>query len=122
YSYHMAAALSYQMPACAYSLIANPSLHYLEATLAMLESYGFGGDASACVTGSGMAAIFMATNPFLAHERCAGADGGHRSGVRMNIVASAKCYGGTVIRFRQRVAAAGGGEGRCGRAPLNAAG
>ncbi|HJZ45713.1 MAG TPA: PLP-dependent transferase, partial [Roseiflexaceae bacterium] len=116
---HMAAALSYQMPAWAYSRIANPTLHYLEATLAMLESYGFGGDASACVTGSGMAAIFMATNPFLAHERCAGADGGHRSGVRMNIVASAKCYGGTFMLFSQRYAAERGVEVRWVRDPLN---
>ena len=62
---HMEAALAYLMPAWVYSRIANPTVHYLEETLALLEGYGFDGEASAVATASGMAAVFMATNPFL---------------------------------------------------------
>src|SRR5215470_14087983 len=47
---HMAAALSYQMPAWANSQIATPTLHYLEATLAKLENYPSNNDANPCVT------------------------------------------------------------------------
>ena len=38
---HMEAALAYLMPSWTYSRIANPTLHYLEETLAMLEGYGY---------------------------------------------------------------------------------
>ena len=87
---HMEAALAYLMPSWAYSRIANPTIGYLEETLALLEAYGFSGETSACVTGSGMSAIFMATNPFLSGSG------------PMNIVASAKCYGGTFMLFMER--------------------
>ena len=40
---HMEAALAYLMPSWTYSRIANPTEHYLEQTLALLESYGFDG-------------------------------------------------------------------------------
>lgn len=91
---HMEAALGYLMPAWAYSRVANPTVGYLEETVALLEGYGFAGEVSACATSSGMAAIFMATNPFL--DQDSGPSG------PMNIVASAKCYGGTYMLFNQR--------------------
>lgn len=94
---HMEAALAYLTPSWTYTRIANPTVHYLEQTLAMLEGYEYTGATTACVTGSGMSAIFMATNPFL--MRVSGDNG------RMNIVASAKCYGGTFVLFSQRYAA-----------------
>ena len=111
---HMEAALAYLMPSWTYSRIANPTLGYLEDTLALLESYQFDGEASACVTGSGMAAVFMATNPFLAQDQVAG-----KSPTVMNIVASAKCYGGTFMLFTQRYAAERGVELRWVRDPLD---
>ena len=91
---HMEAALAYLMPAWVYSRIANPTVHYLEETLALLEGYGFDGETSALATSSGMSAVFMATNPFLAQ-----AEPG------TNIVASARCYGGTFMLFSQRYGA-----------------
>ncbi len=89
---HLEAALAYMIPAWGYTRIANPSLHYMEQTIALLESYGFDGDADATATSSGMAAIHMATNPFLNHEY----------GKKMNIVASGNCYGGTFMLFGER--------------------
>ncbi len=94
---HLEAALGYLMPAWGYSRIANPSLHYLEETLALLESYGTDIRASALVTGSGMAAVHLATSQFLREER-----GVH---ARPNIVVSAKCYGGTFMLFTERYGA-----------------
>jgi O-acetylhomoserine/O-acetylserine sulfhydrylase-like pyridoxal-dependent enzyme len=91
----MEAALAYLVPAWGYSRIANPTLGYLEETLALLESYGSTAEASACVTSSGMSAIHMATNPFL----------DVRAGGRTNIVAGARCYGGTFMLFQERYAA-----------------
>lgn len=105
---HMEAALAYLMPSWAYSRIANPTTGYLEETLALLEGYGYDGEVSACVTSSGMSAIFMATNPFLAHPRPG-----------MNIVVSAKCYGGTFMLFSQRYGAERGVEIRWVQNPLN---
>ncbi len=107
---HMEAALAYLMPAWAYTRIANPGLHYLEQALALLEGYGFAGETSACMTSSGMAAVFMATNPFLTQEG---------SNTVMNIVASAKCYGGTFMLFNQRYAKERGIELRWVRDPLD---
>lgn len=97
---HMEAALAYLAPSWTYSRIANPTTHYLEETLALLEGYGLPDDlgVSACVTGSGAAAVFMATNPFLMKQP------GHRMKDR-NIVVSAKCYGGTFMLFSERYAA-----------------
>lgn len=91
---HLEAALGYMMPAWGYSRIANPTVGYLEATLAMLEGYGFDGGVSAMVTSSGMSAVFMATNPFLSTEF--GPDG--------NFVSAVKLYGGTYQLFSERYA------------------
>ncbi len=113
---HMEAALAYLMPSWTYTRIANPTLCYLEETVALLESYGFEGEASACATASGMAAVFMATNPFLAHA----SNGRNGSGTEpINIVASAKCYGGTFMLFSQRYAAERGVEVRWVADPLD---
>jgi O-acetylhomoserine/O-acetylserine sulfhydrylase-like pyridoxal-dependent enzyme len=116
---HMEAALAYLMPSWTYSRIANPTLHYLEETLALLEGYGYEGEVSACATASGMAAVFMATNPFLATSNPAGGNGRH--GGHINIVVSAKCYGGTFMLFNQRYAAERGVELRWVRNPLDVA-
>ncbi|MFO7634343.1 MAG: aminotransferase class I/II-fold pyridoxal phosphate-dependent enzyme [Caldilinea sp.] len=113
---HMETALAYQMPSWAYARIANPTQGYLEETLALLEGYGYDGEVSATVTSSGMAAIFMATNPFLMRE--SGGSNGHGP-ARSNIVASAKCYGGTFMLFSQRYQAERGIEVRWVRNPLD---
>jgi len=91
---HMEAALAYLMPAWVYSRIANPTVHYLEETLALLEGYGLDEEVSALATSSGMSAVFMATNPFL-----------EKPDPGMNIVASARCYGGTFMLFNERYGA-----------------
>jgi O-acetylhomoserine/O-acetylserine sulfhydrylase-like pyridoxal-dependent enzyme len=110
---HMEAALSYQMPAWIYSRVANPTVHYLEETLALLEAYGCPFAATACATGSGMAATAMATAPFLSV-----ADG---PTARMNVVVSARCYGGTFMLFSERYAVERGVDVRWVRDPLNLA-
>jgi len=89
----MECALAYRMPSWTYTRIANPTVHYLEETLALLETYGSEVRASACGTASGMAAVFMATEPFLSMDD---------SLPPPNIVASAKCYGGTFMLFSER--------------------
>ncbi|MEM7737232.1 MAG: aminotransferase class I/II-fold pyridoxal phosphate-dependent enzyme [Deinococcota bacterium] len=91
---HLETALAYQMPAWGYTRIANPSIHYLEQTLSLLESYGCEEAADAVVTGSGMSAVFAATQPFLSREYAQD----------MNIVVSGKCYGGTFQLFAERYA------------------
>ena len=105
---HMEAALAYLMPAWVYSRIANPTVHYLEETLALLEGYGFDGEASAVATASGMAAVFMATNPFL-----------EKPEPGTNIVASCRCYGGTFMLFAQRYGNERGIDIRWVRNPLD---
>jgi O-acetylhomoserine/O-acetylserine sulfhydrylase-like pyridoxal-dependent enzyme len=106
---HMEATLAYQMPGWIYSRVHNPTVGYLEETLALLESYGGDFEASAVVTASGMAAVFMATNPFLVVE----------DNRPVNIVVSAKCYGGTFMLFNQRYAAERGVELRWVTNPLD---
>lgn len=106
---HMEAALAYLMPGWIYSRVANPTVGYLEETLALLEGYGFDGDVTACATSSGMSAVFMATNPFL-----------ERQGDRpINVVASAKCYGGTFMLFSERYANERGIDLRWVKNPLD---
>ncbi|MFQ5578439.1 MAG: PLP-dependent transferase, partial [Anaerolineae bacterium] len=117
---HMEAALAYLMPSWTYARIANPTMGYLEETMALLEGYGVDGDVSACATSSGMAAVFMATSPFLAPDpghphRHNGRD----SGAGINIVAAAKCYGGTFMLFSERYGAERGVEVRWVRDELN---
>jgi len=89
---HLETALAYQMPAWGYTRIGNPSTHYLEQTLSLLEGYDFAGEVDAVATSSGMAAIFMATNPFLMQEAKS----------ELNFVASGKCYGGAFMLFSER--------------------
>ncbi len=94
------AAVAYGAPAWGYTRVANPTLHYLEETLALLETYGTELTASACVAGSGMAAVHLATSPFL--STAADAPAG-----RPNVVISAKCYGGTFMLFGRYAAERG---------------
>jgi O-acetylhomoserine/O-acetylserine sulfhydrylase-like pyridoxal-dependent enzyme len=83
----MEAALSYQIPTWCYSRIHNPTVFYLEETLALLESYGCECDATGLCTSSGMAAIKQAIEPLLAKQR---------SGTEnINFVSAAQTYGGT---------------------------
>jgi O-acetylhomoserine/O-acetylserine sulfhydrylase-like pyridoxal-dependent enzyme len=99
-SEHLEAALGYLMPAWGYTRIANPTTHYLEETLALLEAYGTDLVASSVVTGSGMAAVHLATNALLAADPA--------QPVRTpNLVASAKCYGGTFMLFSRYAAERG---------------
>lgn len=109
---HMEAALAYLMPSWSYSRIANPTTHYLEETLALLEGYEYEGEVSALVTASGMAAVSMATSPLLAQDA---------AWSHPNIVASARCYGGSYMLFSQRYGVERGVEVRWVRDPLDMA-
>ncbi len=109
---HLEAALGYLMPAWGYTRIANPTLHYLGETLALLEAYGTGTTASAVVTGSGMAAVDMAVTPFLTDDG---------TGRRPSVVVGARCYGGTFQLFRERFARERGVDVRWVREPLDTA-
>ncbi len=100
------------MPAWGYSRIANPTVHYFEETLALLETYGTEVTASAVATGSGMAAVDMAATPFLAVDA---------TKPPMNVVVSAKCYGGTFQLFSERYARERGVDVRWVRDPLDTA-
>ena len=115
---HLETALAYLMPAWTYSRYANPTVGYLEETLALLESYGFDGEVNACATGSGMAAIFLSTNPFLVNTAQETSNRSDR-GRQPNIVASAKIYGGTFMLFQQRYGAERGVEVRWVYDPLD---
>jgi len=97
----MEAALSYQIPSWAYSRIANPSLYYLEQTLALLEGYDLDAETSCCATSSGMSAIASATEPFLAVDA-------KNPGRPINFVSTCQVYGGTFQQFSvQKMAARG---------------
>ena len=112
-SEELEAALGYLMPAWGYTRIANPTTHYLEETLALLEAYGTGLTAATVATGSGMAAVHLATNALLAADPA-------RPGAVPNLVASAKCYGGTFMLFSARYAAERGIDVRWVADPLDA--
>lgn len=90
------AALAYLIPTWCYTRIANPTTYYLEWTLALLESYKAGHDASCLVTASGMSAIAQAVDPFLVKQK----DGPER----INFVASVRLYGGAFQHFNVRKA------------------
>ncbi len=111
-SEHLEAALGYLMPAWGYTRIANPTVHYLEETLGLLEAYGTGTVASAAVTASGMAAVDMAVSPLLADDG---------SGRRASVVVGARCYGGKFQLFRERYARERGIDVRWVREPLDTA-
>lgn len=91
----MEAALSYQIPTWCYSRIGNPSMYYLEGTLALLETYGTDIEASCCATSSGMAAIASACDQFLAIDK-------NNPDAKINFVATAQVYGGTFQQFAIR--------------------
>jgi O-acetylhomoserine/O-acetylserine sulfhydrylase-like pyridoxal-dependent enzyme len=94
----MEAALSYQIPTWCYSRIHNPTVFYLEETLALLESYGCDCDATGLCTSSGMAAIKQAIEPLLARRNDAES---------INFVSAAQVYGGTFQLFNLRMAERG---------------
>lgn len=102
------AALSYLIPTWCYTRIANPTTDYLESTLALLESYACGIEASCAVTASGMAAIYMAVDSFLARPG---------SGKQINFLSNIQVYGGTYQLFEFRLARERGIEPRWVRRP-----
>ena len=87
------AALAYLIPSWVYTRIHNPTVHYLETTLALLEGYGCECETSALATSSGMSAVFMATDPLLVRKT---------GSEKLNFVATAQCYGGTFQQFSAR--------------------
>jgi O-acetylhomoserine/O-acetylserine sulfhydrylase-like pyridoxal-dependent enzyme len=87
------AALAYLIPTWCYTRIANPTTYYLEWTLALLEGYRAGADASCCVMASGMGAIAMAIDPFLVKQK---------EGEKINFVSCIQVYGGTFQLFNLR--------------------
>ena len=91
----MEAGLGYLIPTWCYSRIHNPTVFYLEETLALLEAYGCADDASALCTASGMAAIKQAVEPLLAVTG--------KGGERINFVSAAQLYGGTFQLFNLRM-------------------
>lgn len=90
----MEAALAYLTPGWVYSRIANPTVGYLEETLALLESYQTEIEAGAVVTSSGMSAVFQALQPLLVR---------YRRGDTLNLVSSCHVYGGTFQQFSVRL-------------------
>jgi len=87
------AALAYLIPTWCYTRIANPTTYYLEWALALLEGYKTGADTSCCLTASGMAAISMAIDPFLAKQK---------DGEKVNFLSCVQVYGGTFQLFNLR--------------------
>jgi O-acetylhomoserine/O-acetylserine sulfhydrylase-like pyridoxal-dependent enzyme len=88
----MEAAQTGQIPTWAYIRIHNPTLGYLEDTLALLESYGTDVDAGCVVYSSGMAAIENMSDTLLVRQ---GDD-------PINFVAQCQIYGGTFQQFNVR--------------------
>jgi len=88
----MEAAQAGLIPTWAYIRIHNPTLGYLEDTLALLESYGTDVDAGCVVYSSGMAAIENLTDTLLVKQ---GND-------PINFVAQCQIYGGTFQQFNVR--------------------
>lgn len=75
-----------------YARRGNPTVRYLESTVAALEGYQVDAKVSAAVTTTGMTAVTAATMPFLTAQ----------AGARPNIVASSACYGSTTMLFNKR--------------------
>jgi len=88
------AALAYLIPTWCYTRIANPTVSYLEGTLALLEGYQTGFDTSCLVTASGISAIMAATDPFLVKQK--------KGYEKINFVSSIQVYGGTFQQFSVR--------------------
>ncbi|WP_306345189.1 trans-sulfuration enzyme family protein [Rhizomonospora bruguierae] len=91
----MRAAAAGECDAWVYSRRGNPTVGYLEATVAALEGYRVDAEVSAAVTTTGMAAVTLATMPFLSAA----------AGAKPNIVASPALYGSTVMIFNKRYGA-----------------
>ncbi|UCF71128.1 MAG: O-acetylhomoserine aminocarboxypropyltransferase/cysteine synthase [candidate division WOR-3 bacterium] len=108
----MEAALAYLIPSWTYSRIHNPSIGYLEDTLALLEGYGYDGETTCCVVSSGMAAVASACDPFLAKRS-------NQPDEKINFVANAQIYGGTFQQFNVRKMKERGIECRWVVDPLN---
>ncbi len=96
------AALSYQIPTWCYTRIHNPTLGYLENTLALLETYGSDLEAGCCVYSSGMAAIENVTDTLLVRQ----------GDEKPNFVSQCQIYGGTFQQFNVRKMAERGIEVR----------
>lgn len=94
-SAEMEAGMSYRMPAWAYSRIHNPTVHYLEETLALLETYGTNIDASCLCTSSGMSAIKQTIESLVAKKKKEKED--------INFVSASQIYGGTFQLFNVRM-------------------
>ncbi len=90
----MEAALAYLIPTWCYTRFANPTTYYLEWVLALLEGYKTGCETSCLVTASGMSAIMLAVDSFLAKQK----DGPEK----INFVSSIQIYGGTYQHFSVR--------------------
>lgn len=90
------AAQSYLIPSWAYTRINNPTTYYLEQVLALLEGYKTGCETSCAVTSTGMAAIMLATAPFLVKQK--------NGPEPINFVSSVQVYGGTYQLFSVRIA------------------
>jgi O-acetylhomoserine/O-acetylserine sulfhydrylase-like pyridoxal-dependent enzyme len=88
----MEAAQAGLIPTWAYVRIHNPTLGYLEDTLALLESYGLDGDFGCTVYSSGMACIENVTDTLLVRK---GND-------PINFVATCQIYGGSFQQFNVR--------------------
>jgi O-acetylhomoserine/O-acetylserine sulfhydrylase-like pyridoxal-dependent enzyme len=99
------AALAYLVPTWCYTRIANPTTYYLQDTLALLEGYRTGEETSCVVTSSGISAIALATDAFLAKQQ-AGPE-------KINFVSSVQLYGGTFQNFNVRKQRERGIEFRC---------
>lgn len=91
----MEAAQAYLIPSWAYTRINNPSISYLEDTLALLDGYGFDGATGCAAASSGMAAIASATEPLLAKQTGSPNE-------PINFVSSCQVYGGTFQQFNIR--------------------
>ncbi|HVB41295.1 MAG TPA: PLP-dependent aspartate aminotransferase family protein [Streptosporangiaceae bacterium] len=86
------AAAAGESDAWVYSRRGNPTVRYLERTVAALEGYHVDANVSAALATTGMTAVTLATMPFLSTA----------VGSRLNIVASSACYGSTMSLFNQR--------------------
>jgi len=91
-SNEMEAAQAGLIPTWAYIRIHNPTLGYLEDTLALLESYGTDVDAGCVVYSSGMAAIENMSDTLLVRQ----------GNEPINFVAQCQIYGGTFQQFNVR--------------------
>jgi len=92
----MEAGMSYQIPVWAYSRIHNPTIFYLEETLALLETYGTDIEASCLCTSSGMSAIKQAIEPLIVLNK-------DKKEENVNFVSASQVYGGTFQLFNERM-------------------